>query len=446
MSWAVASAAVLCLLAVLYFGRRDLTHPIVAFGSIFFAFVTLAQIRLTPFEKPWSAEFALVVFGGALLFVAAALLTAGSRGVRGSFAVKAAEYRSTRLLFAALILLCGGAIGLTWKARILGGVPLFSGQIDVLRQSAFGNEGEIVVPAWSTFLTDGFYLAFWCLGAALWAGPTLRRSLRWIIVLLMVAALIGVLSEGSRNLLLLALAMPALALYWTWRLPGILKVAVGVGAAFLVVALLGAFFVVRINQRAGSADFVSHEVKSAPVVLQPFVPIYMGGVFTLETERRLMEAVPARFSYGLGTYTLQGLPDRLFPNGKNAYSDALGSLTYTDAATTPYWTVATYQGRALADFGVSGVVIVSALLGVLFGIAYRACRGGTRLFSVAALAYVTYYCAFLFYDNLASIAVMAVIYDLGVLAAVDILSRSPGPGDLRGSIFTARQRSQQPDS
>jgi oligosaccharide repeat unit polymerase len=424
---AIAGAALFAFALIVALGRRDVSRPAIAFGAVWFLCVAAAQMRLTTFEHAWSLEFTAVVFGGGLTLVAAALLAAGSAPARGSVSATPSAYRPTRLVISAVALLVGGVAGLAWKATIVGGIPLFSGEIDVLRARAYGPEGEIAVPAWSTFLTNGFHLAFWCLLAALWAGWGSSSGRRVVAAFLLGAAVVGALSGGSRNLVLLLVAIPVVAAYvLQGRLSSRQKLALA-GVAAIAVVGATALYLVRVHEReAGRQTFINRELDALPPPLQPLLPLYVGGVFPFEAERRLAEAVPSRFAYGNGAVTLQGLPDALFPNGKIIYADVVASLTYETTETTPYWTVATYQGRALADFGLPGVAVVSVLLGLLLGGAYRWARGHAGLFSVAVIGYVVYYAAFMVYDNFASVAAMSAAYDLLAIGVLDrIVRRAP---------------------
>jgi hypothetical protein len=171
LSWAIALIALAIAGSIFWLGRRDLTHPAVAFGVAWFLSVAITQLELTPFVHAWSVSFALMVIGGGLAFVAAATIAAGTDPARGTVRPKRSDYEPRRILLAALVLLASGLLGRWLESRILGGVPLLSGNIDVLRARAYGN-GNVAVPAYVTFLNNGFYLGGWCLLAYLW----LRRG------------------------------------------------------------------------------------------------------------------------------------------------------------------------------------------------------------------------------------------------------------------------------
>jgi hypothetical protein len=200
--------------------------------------------------------------------------------------------------------------------------------------------------------------------------------------------------------------------------------------ALLIVTLAGItaasiVFLGRVYQREGHHDtFAARELHAAPVPLSGLLPLYFGMAFPFEAERELFAAVPSRHSYGFGTFTLQGLPDAFFPSGKVAYPIVVADVTHRDPQSTPYWTVASYQGRALVDFGAAGVVLVSVVVGLLFGCAYRTARGRSGLYPLVVIGYCAYLAAFSFYDNLLSISVMSIAYDLAVLKAIDALVRS----------------------
>ena len=445
VSAAIAACAGVALAITVVKGRRDVTHPAVAFGVLWFLFTALAQLRLTPFEHAWSGGFAALVFAGAVALLSAILLATGGTCTRGSMFASRAQYDGSRLMLAAGLFIVAGVAGVAAKASILGGIPLVSGRIDVLRSSAYGSEGEIRVPAWSTFLTNGFYIAFWLLLAAIWCGWARSRQRRVIVFAGLAVTVVGAFSGASRNALLFMLAVPFVAVYQAC--PRLSRRAVfGVaGASLLTLIAMSVIFLVRAEQReAGRVTFLSQELEETPIAARPLLPLYFGGAFPFEAERRLAAAVPGEFGYGYGVSTLQGLPDAFFPQGKSPYREIVGELTYESSAESPYWTVATYQGRALADFGAPGVVLVSILLGLLFGGVYRACRGRSGLFPLAVLGYTAYYAGFLFYDNLVSLTAMSVAFDVVVLAVVDWFARCrPEPAV---PIFTARPPERERDT
>jgi hypothetical protein len=167
--------------------------------------------------------------------------------------------------------------------------------------------------------------------------------------------------------------------------------------------------------------FVTHELRDAGPAHEAGLLLYIGATFALETERRLVQEVPGRHSTTSGLATLQLLPDALFPNGKPSYGDITAATT-RDRDPSPHWTVATYQGRAFLDFGTAGVFILSCLLGLVLGLAYRLARGRTWLVAAAVAAYAAYYAAFLAYENLLSVN-PTFVYDLAVLALVERTAR-----------------------
>jgi hypothetical protein len=81
------------------------------------------------------------------------------------------------------------------------------------------------------------------------------------------------------------------------------------------------------------------------------------------------------------------------------------------------WTVASYQGRLLADFGWQGVMLGSILIGLGFGSLHRWARGRAGFLPVGVVAYVAYYSAYMVYENHLSFSLIAV-YELGVIALV----------------------------
>ena len=407
MTVAIGLAAVAIAAAIFWLGRRDLAHPAVAFGLAWFICVAITQLDLTTFVQPWSGSFALLVFGGGLAFVAAATIAAGTAPARGTVAPRRSDYDPGRILLAALILIASGFLGRWLESRILGGVPLLSGNIDALRSNAYGN-GNVAIPSYVTFLSNGFYLGGWCLLAYLWLRwRELSRLATAAVSGGVVLAAVGALAGGSRNVFLYAMAVPLVAVYAsTQRLPRRAIGSIAVAVALLLVVFSGVYIV----RSGGNAD------TGQPRILRPLVPLYVATAYPFEAERRYVLAMPGKFSPTRGGATLASLPDAAFPHGKPPLGNMIGTLTHTSPK-APNWTVASYQGRIIADFGATAVLPFSILLGLLLGAGYRACRGRRGLLALAAVGIIAYYAAFMTYDNLLSFS-LGVFYDLVVVACV----------------------------
>jgi hypothetical protein len=409
-----------------------------------FAFIAIAQLRLTDLEGSWSTGFTVLVIGGGLAFVVAALLAGGTAPARGRIEVRREDFALRRLVIVAVFLLAAGCVGAWYKAHLLGDVPLLSGNADLIRGRAGG--GDIAVPAWASALTDCFFLSMWAALAALWVLP--RRSRRWAaggLVLLAGLGVFGATLEASRNITLLALAIPAIAVYLIAR-PARRRARLaqlGVGLAIVLVVVGGAF-VVRLTQTESAGhDYLTAETKRQPPALRPVIPLYINGVFPLEAERRLYEEVPGHEPYGLGSYGLLSLPDAFYPEGKPDYGDVVGLLMQNRAGNPAEgglnWTVATYQGRAYADLGAPGVILLSLLLGLAFGRLYRWARSRDGFLSVAIVGYVAYYSALMLYDNLLSFTIIAV-FDLFAIMVLERYVRDAGLRATLGRLAGAEAR------
>jgi hypothetical protein len=415
----VGGAALIAAVALLWLGRRDVTRPAVAFGVPWFGAVALAQLRLTEIEEPWSAGFALVALGGGLAFVVAATAAGGTAPARGAVDIDRGALRVRRLTGAALVLVAAGIAGAAYKAHVLDGIPLFSANPDAVRARAM-QTGTVTVPTWSTALTDGFFLGGWCALAALWAlrrpAPRGRVLALWLLVLI---ALLGVSLEASRNVLVFALAVPAIVAYVL--LPPRRRAAAVTWAAAIAAIVgiaIGGLFVLRVERSSGVAQgYLEREMERQPGVLKPLLPVYVNLAFPLEAARRVHDAVPLVRPYGLGGNSLTSLPDRLFPEGKPAYGAGVAELMDSEREVELTWAVASYQGRLLADLGWQGVLLGSALLGLAFGSLYRWARRSSGSLALGLIAYLAYYAAFMVYDNQLSFTLIG-IFDLAVIALV----------------------------
>lgn len=421
MSGAAVTAIVAGFIAllVLWLGRRDLTRPAVAFGVTWFAFAAIAQLRLTELEEPWSTGFTLVVLGGGLAFMTAATLAGGTAPARGRLGIDRDAVRVRQLVWIALALLVAGAVGAAYKASVLDGIPLLSGDPDIVRGRA-RKGGEVTVPAWSTALTNGFFLCMWLALAAIWLLPRPRRRAAVAgLALLALAGLFGASLEASRNLVVFATAVPLIAAYLLARPRRRLMAAAWVVAGVsLLAAGTAGLYVLRLERSDGiERDYLEREMDRRPAGVRPFLPVYVNAVFPLEAARRVHGAVPQPRPYGLGGDSLTSLPDRFFPEGKSAYGQTVASLMDSGAGERLTWSVASYQGRLLADLGWQGALLGSFLLGLAFGWAYRWARRAAGMVAVVVIAYLAYYSAFMLYDNHLSFSLIG-FFDVAVVALV----------------------------
>lgn len=426
LATALLSGAI--VVAAIYLGRRDLSRPAVVFGVVWFGAVLLAQLRLTSAEFPWSTGFTAITVGGGVTFVLASLFVAGTRGARAHRTVDESRYNANRLLIAAAVLVCGGAVGWAYKSSVLGGIPLLSSSADATRARAVSASGQVVVPTWSSALTGGFYLGFWMLLAVIWLKRrSASRAQLAAIGLLAAGALFGVALDASRNLVLLAVSIPIVAAYLLSSPGRRARAAVRFAVAAVVFALIvGGAFVWRLDQASAgdSANtFLRAETHGKALPVRPLVPFYVNAVLPLDAYQRLYRIVPARINRGSGAYSLLSLPDAAFPSGKLDYGGTVKNQMTVDGL-PGFWTVATYQGRAFADFGPIGVIAASVLLGLLFGGAYRYARRRSGLWPLVMIGYAVYYTGFMIYDNLLS-STLICVYDLTVVVVVDRLAREP---------------------
>ena len=413
----IAGAALAIAGTLLWCGRRDLTRPAVAFGATWFFFVAVAQMELTDLEQPWGTAFTFLVFGGGLLFVVAALIAAGTAPARGTLQLRREQINTRRLLTAAILLIAAGVPAVFYRAHVIGGIPLLSDNPDVVRLRVIHN-GQVVLPGWSSALTGGFYIGMWLTLLVIWARWHEGRRRLLPLWLLALGALFGVSLEASRNLVLFAVAVPAIGAYLLSR-PGGRRATVGwlVGAVLVLAVGIGGLYTLRLSRGEGNnaRGYLTVQEDKLPAIARPILPIYVNGVYPLEAERRLYDAVPVPLPYEDGAASFTSLPDKLFPEGKSQLPRHTSALMDTGFGPQISWTVATYQGRLLGDLGWLGVLLGSTLLGLGAGGLYRWARGKAGLLPVALLGYVTYYSAFMIYDNQLSFSLIA-IYDLGVIS------------------------------
>lgn len=391
-------------------GRRDLTRPHVALPLVWFAAVTVAQLKLLNYETTWTTETSILVFVGPLVFAAASAVASGP-AIRPSVLLRAHELRRSRLRAVVVVLLIAGITGMVFKVGRLGGVPLLADQIDDLRSA-----GGVKIPAYITVLTDCFFLSAWA--AMLSFAVTRSVGGRVVDTALTMLGLTGVAFSASRNNLLLALLVPLILLYLAgatrkitgWRAVGM------AGAVLCVVTIASGLFYLRTEQHTEAqfeSYFYADVVQSTTPALRPMLPVYVGLATPLETLNRVVQAFPDR-SLDVGTYSLPGIPPQVSPLGRRNDIYAV-----TGALSRPYYfNVATYEAAFYADGGAWLVLTASAVLGLGAGLLRRKLLAKGSLGAVAVLAYLTYVVVFLFYEDLAGFYTLSLLWDVLIILAV----------------------------
>ena len=403
---AVVALGLMALFA--WLGRGDWTRPYVILPVPWYGAVALAQLKLTNYEAAWSAKATLLVLVGPLALALGAFVASGGGGERRHLGAFPDDLSASTLRRAALALLGTGIVGLVWRSQLLGGITILSPEIDATR-------GRALVPAYVTFLTDGFFLGFWASLAAIAVERARQGRLRVGDLLVAALALAGTATNASRNTVLVAVGVPVIFAYLVGgrRVLPARRVAL---AALVVLAVFSGLFFLRTAQHRDSpfeAYFYSGVVYDAPVALRPLLPVYVALAAPFETLNRLAEAVPDAYPYGRGAYSLVAVPPALSPLERKHLYNVTGPLS------APYYfNVATYEGSLLADGGVLGVIGGSLVLGLAFGLARRRLFREPSLRAAAVYAYLAYTLAFMVYENLYSFYLLSVVYDLLVVAVV----------------------------
>jgi oligosaccharide repeat unit polymerase len=389
-------------------GKKDLSRPHVILPAVWFLAVAVAQLKLLDFETAWSTETTAVVFGAPLLFSLTCWLASTGCPDRPN-TLPETKPDTGRLRVAAIALLLGGCAGLAWKSTLLGGIPLLSDSIDELRSA-----GGIRIPAYVTFLTDGFFLSSWVAAVSLIGGKGRGRLLEWC---LLIAGFAGVALSASRNTMLLTIAIPLISMYRAGLLRAFsarqfwLRAAVALAVASIVSGL----FFYRTSQHSHTAfeeQFYGKTVRETPVLLRPMLPVYIGLAVPFETLNRLIETPPPEG--GAGAYSLPGVPPQIWPLGSR-YKLYL----VTGLLTQPYYfNVATFVGGFYADGRLLGAFVGSILLGLAFGFMWRIFASKNSLAYAVLSAYVVYLTAFLLYEDLLGFYTLSVVWDMLVLGYV----------------------------
>ena len=411
-----------------FFGRYDLSRPHVALPLAWYTAAAIAQLKVLDYETEWSPTASWLILTCPLLFALGSWTVSGGT-TRPTFAQPMELLNSlsrSRLVLAGLVLLAVGILGTYVKSRITGGLLLLSDDID-------RNRGGARVSGWVTLMTDCAFIAFWVFLLRL-----TRPGGRVWIGLLAGSALFLVALNASRNVILLALLVPAVYCYLigaTSRLRG--RAAVGV-TAFVLICLLTAsgLFYLRTSQHRGSAFesyFYSDVVATTPVALRPLLPLYISMATPFETYNRITDVFPRAEGYGGGSFSTYGIPPVLNPIERTSLYERTGPLS------RPYYfNVATYQAPLYADGGWAWVAIGSLLFGIALGAARTWLVVRRTAASIAVAAYLTYLTVFLVYENVFGLFTMSVIWDMIVVAGV--LGWASRAGEIAGPQIGPAQR------
>lgn len=404
----IAAFALMLAGSFVWWGRNDLTRPQVLLPSIWFAAVAVSQLKVLHFETPWTPDVTFLIFVCPILFALSAWALGGG-AIRPAVLPDNFVLNGTRLRIIATALVLSGALGLWLKSGLLGGIPLLSDSIDELRSA-----GGIKIPAYVTFLTNGFFLGSWfsLLNAV-------RSDCRHRVFDSMIIAvgILGVSASASRNTLLMMLAVPVIFLYQTGYFKKMSRRTVlGIVAIILVMfSITSGLFFFRTGQHSDSAfekRFYSETVENTPTVLRPLLPVYLGVATPFETLNRLVGNGSA-IGPGTGTFSMPGIPPQISPFGpkRDFY------LVSSSLSRPYYFNVATYIGGFFADGGRVLALAASILLGGLFGSVWRSLLARASLLGCAATAYLAYVVGFLLYENLIGFYTLAVVWDLAVICA-----------------------------
>ena len=416
---AIAIAAGLLSLSFLIFGRDDVTRPHILLPALWFAAVSISQMKILNFEESWSDTTTAIVFGAPLIFGGSSWLAAGhARRPRSSPIV---GISATRLRAAAYSCLLIGFVGISVKAQLLGGLPLLADNIDELRSA-----GGIRIPAYVTFMTDCFFLGSWFAGLAVLYGRGDGRLFDLVIALVGVG---GVALSASRNTLLLTLLVPLIFLYQSRqiRMSSARQRIIGLVFVALIVTVVSGMFFLRTGQHANSTferQFYSQTVARTPAILQPLLPIYVGVAAPFETLSRVVDT-PVIFPEGEGTYSMPGIPPQVSPFGiKRDFYEATGQLS------SPYYfNVATYLGGFIGDGGLRLAAIASALLGLMYGLLWRTLLRRATLVALCLTAYLAYTVGFMLYENLVGFYTLSIVWDLVVITGVVLFASNRSARD-----------------
>ena len=395
--------------------------PLVLFPAIWLLGIALAQIHLLQVQRPWSTTMWLVVAAVPIAFILGGMI-GGEVALARAVPADERQAASTRAVRAAL----AACVALGWLEEIhqwvaAKAVPLLSSNIDAAR---FRQPGGLTI-----VLTDLLTVAA-IVSLTLPRNP-FARSARFELGIAF-AALAGFLLAGGRGTVVLPVvgAVFARLLYWGMpRARHILAVAV------IGLVLVSGLFYIRTAQHrttdAFSQELYQRVLPSTPSALWPLVPIDIGIATNYEALARIVDYFPSDAPFGHGLYDAAGL-HRFIHNARYLVpiSQQLSSPWVTTTVAGPFW----------ADGGMAGVVVGTALIGLLTTATYWYARRTRELRHALVAGYFLFLAVFGFYANIWTqqvdwLLVAPLLFALGSLAE----RRSPLPGHLGGWAGSAYQ-------
>lgn len=382
-------------IAVVVVARRfkyDLASPAVLFA--FFWSLALGVAQLPFFRVPtWTrATWAAVTIPPALLIVGS-LFGAGSTAIdRQPVPFRVEKENANRLVGIVVPLMIVGLIATFYSFKLIGGIPLFSPNIDEVRTL------DVVHP----FIQLVMRLVPMCVVLCLIAAA-LGKDRRIILTVIGLGGTVVLIGHASRLFVVTPAVVVLMFVYLTRGVTG-KQLFLSTTAIVVLLMLTSVLFFERAGQHR-QFEFESYlfqVVETRPGPLAALTPTQIGLASSLHTFAQLVKSGALERETGPGLYSMHGF-DRYFAAKDSAEVGrrVVGAL----------WT-GTYLVDVYGDWGLLGACIWSILCGLIYGFVYRRMVGSGTMSSLLLYAYMSFWLIFFIYLN---------IWTYEVFWAVDML-------------------------
>ena len=361
--------------------RYNLFAPASIFALAWTSALAIAQLPFLE-EFNWSGTTWILLTVPPLGVVAGAAFGAGVAPLRRLPPLRTRMSAPMLPFPLAATLVTVGALAWANYFRSIEGVPLFSQDVDVLRFAGFDLPTLI-----------GTRLGYVGLIFAI-PGAFLARSRRDFVQYAGCAALglLPLLLSGGR---FYAISACAIGMAATLLLTGLTRRMLLISAAGLSVALLGAtvLWFERLDRQPPGEfrSFVFDElVEERPFGLAATLPVQIFGSISMQTLSDLVNTRAYEDQPGKGYYSTK-FADR-FVSARDLEGVARENARY-------YQVTSTYVGPWYADFGMTGVILISICWGLLNGVCYRAMAAARSATFLYLYAYASFFLVMAVYGN-----------------------------------------------
>lgn len=379
-------------------GRQKLRFDLLL-ASIWLIAIGVAQLHLSPLERPWSASFWFLLLSFWIFFVLAYFLGSkiwNKRLKNKENAVSIGTSFLFVLVFLTLLALLANAY-IFWRFETL---PLLSTIPDKMR---FIINKEIFGPIEYAALLPRIYIPLSFLYLII--NKSIKKAHFWLIIANIILGLIFLLFYASR----LTIVITVLLCYFSYLAIKIKEISTKkiLAASFMAVAIilsvsvaipaLRQFITYRDYQYAGEYNPFAYistiSQVNLPPVLQFLTPLYLIPTFNLQALMRVTEFYGGATFYG--AYSLSVFNSLL----ELVKLPQLSAAIEWGGFFVPWWNTATFIFGYFVDFGWIGVWLAAAVWGLGLSFIYTWNNKRQSLLTAFILSYFSFISIMTIYTN-----------------------------------------------